>query len=94
MVWPHNTLAPFHIAKRVADMQTLSRMTGKDFSGPTPEIRAPEIPTYSPAPETTNEAPAADRPAKPARKKSRTPAASDGVEILGDVETFDIDVDE
>lgn len=26
---------------RVADLQTLARMTGKDFSGPTPEIRAP-----------------------------------------------------
>lgn len=24
-------------------MQTLSRMTGKDFSGPTPEIRAPVV---------------------------------------------------
>lgn len=71
-------------------------MTGKDFSGPTPEIRAPEIPTYvTPAPnESTNEGPATDRPAKQNRKKSRTPAASDGVEILGDVETFDLDVDE
>ena len=29
------------------DMQTLSRMTGKDFSGPTPEIRAPVRPNLS-----------------------------------------------
>ncbi|EIM92243.1 uncharacterized protein STEHIDRAFT_151579 [Stereum hirsutum FP-91666 SS1] len=29
------------------DMQTLSRMTGKDFSGPTPEIRAPTRPNLS-----------------------------------------------
>lgn len=28
-------------------MQTLSRMTGKDFSGPTPEIRAPTRPNLS-----------------------------------------------
>lgn len=28
----------------IADMQTLSRMTGKDFSGPTPVIKAPTPP--------------------------------------------------
>ncbi|KAI0082112.1 hypothetical protein K474DRAFT_1634011 [Panus rudis PR-1116 ss-1] len=27
--------------RRPYDIQTLSRMTGKDFSGPTPDIRAP-----------------------------------------------------
>lgn len=27
--------------KIIADIETLSRLTGKDFSGPTPEIRAP-----------------------------------------------------
>src|ERR1700709_2427648 len=31
----------------VLDMQTLSRMTGKDFSGPTPEIRPPPVLTLA-----------------------------------------------
>lgn len=68
-------------------MQTLSRLTGKDFSGPTPEIIAPEIPTFvDEPPEAPSESEKGGR--KP-RKKSRTPATSDA-EVMGDVETFDI----
>lgn len=69
----------------MADIATLSRMTGKDFSGPTPEIRAPtpirstelEQPTETENPITA--------PVK--RKKSRTPSLHDaGVEIVGDID--------
>jgi transcription factor TFIIIB component B'' len=68
------------------DMQTLSRMTGKDFSGPTPEIRAPTPLTlaenpFEPDPETT---------ATDIRKKSHTPHLNhEGGEIVGEVADFD-----
>lgn len=69
-------------------MEALSRMTGKDFSGPTPEIRIPERLRLDDEEEETDAAPS-ELSAKP-RKKSRTPSAND-VEILGDIETFDLD---
>lgn|SRR6266850_6985268 len=50
-----------------SDMQTLSRMTGKDFSGPIPVIRAKPPPNLEP----TN--PETERAANAARKQSRTP---------------------
>lgn len=50
-----------------SDMQTLSRMTGKDFSGPVPMIRAKSPPNLEP----TN--PEAERAATAVRKPSRTP---------------------
>ncbi|KAH8119876.1 hypothetical protein DFH11DRAFT_1685346 [Phellopilus nigrolimitatus] len=68
------------------DMQTLSRLTGRDFSGPTPEIRAPEIPTLAEEPQGE---PTPEQPARKTRKKSRTPCTTDDVEVMGDVETFD-----
>lgn len=79
-----------------ADMQTLSRLTGKDFSGPTPEIRAPEMPTLTePTEATGRETTEPEKITRPARKKSRTPSvAESGVEVLGDVETFDLGDDE
>lgn len=61
-------------------MQTLSRMTGKDFSGPTPEIRAPTRPNLSQldGQETEGSGPAAgpsgDGTSTPA--KSSTPGPS------------------
>lgn len=78
------------------DMQTLSRLTGKDFSGPTPEIRAPEVATLAePVPSSQPES-GTDRPASGAlhakivRKKSRTPStAGDAVEILGNIDDFE-----
>lgn len=75
------------------DMQTLSRLTGKDFSGPTPEIRMPEMPTLAPALEV-HEEPSSEGITRNIRKKSRTPAASDGVEILGDVDSYNAGVDD
>jgi len=48
-------------------MQTLSRMTGKDFSGPVPVIRAKPPPNLEPSNPDTESALIA------ARKQSRTP---------------------
>ncbi|EIW64248.1 uncharacterized protein TRAVEDRAFT_158315 [Trametes versicolor FP-101664 SS1] len=67
------------------DIETLSRMTGKDFSGPTPEIRAP-TPLRSTELETASELPAPSS-TRTIRKKSRTPSAAEaGVEIVGDID--------
>jgi transcription factor TFIIIB component B'' len=49
------------------DMQTLSRMTGKDFSGPVPVIRAKPPPNLEPSNPDTESASIASR------KQSRTP---------------------
>ena len=68
-------------------------MTGKDFSGPTPEIRVPERLRLD---EEEEEQPVDDGAEQSStkgkikpRKKSRTPSMAD-VEVLGDVETFDL----
>ncbi|KAJ3505150.1 hypothetical protein NLJ89_g7560 [Agrocybe chaxingu] len=75
------------------DVKTLSRMTGKDFSGPVPEIRAPPLPPKIAAPEveeddaaTQNEGPS--RPAKRSRSKSQGLNDSDVV-VIGDAANFD-----
>lgn len=74
-----------------SDIATLSRMTGKDFSGPTPEIRAPtpvrssELHPDDPPPNPTS-------PGSPrvVRKKSKTPNLRDaGVEVIGSVDEFE-----
>ncbi|KAI0639559.1 hypothetical protein C8Q77DRAFT_1081822 [Trametes polyzona] len=71
--------------RRPYDIATLSRMTGKDFSGPTPEIRAPTS-LRSTELGTTTDAPAPPSP-KVVRKKSRTPSAHEaGVEIVGNID--------
>ncbi|KAJ7897071.1 hypothetical protein B0H14DRAFT_2494789 [Mycena olivaceomarginata] len=69
------------------DMKTLTRLTGRDFSGPTPIIKAPTPP---PLPE-----PAADAPSEPEtfhvvrkRSRSRTAPSMEGVQILGDAESY------
>ncbi|KAH9858041.1 hypothetical protein C2E23DRAFT_855937 [Lenzites betulinus] len=73
------------------DIATLSRMTGKDFSGPTPEIRAP-TPLRSTELETIAE-PAAASSGRVVRKKSKTPSIQEaGVEIIGDID--DVEKDE
>ncbi|KAF8274116.1 hypothetical protein EI94DRAFT_1714765 [Lactarius quietus] len=54
------------------DMQTLSKMTGKDFSGPVPVIRTKAHPNMEPThPETEDVAPSA------IRKQSRTPGPAE-----------------
>ncbi|KAI0275043.1 hypothetical protein BC834DRAFT_839996 [Gloeopeniophorella convolvens] len=63
----------FCLANRVPyDMQTLSRMTGKDFSGPVPVIRAKTPPNMEP---TNPEAEGAS--SAPVRKQSRTPGPAE-----------------
>ncbi|KAF7347654.1 HTH myb-type domain-containing protein [Mycena venus] len=70
------------------DMNTLGRLTGRDFSGPTPIIKAPTPP---PMPE-----PAADAPSEPesphvVRKRSRSRTAipsTEGVQIIGDADSY------
>nr|GAT48459.1 predicted protein [Mycena chlorophos] len=72
------------------DMNTLTRLTGKDFSGPTPIIKVP-----SPPPAMDKDADPPIEPETPAtvRKRSRSRALSaastgDGVEIIGDVASY------
>jgi transcription factor TFIIIB component B'' len=74
------------------DMKTLERMTGKDFSGPIPEIRAPppSVPSSRRAQEqeSTEDAGAQNKTgAKQVKKRSRsrTGGLEDGVVIIGDV---------
>ena len=80
------------------DIATLSRMTGKDFSGPVPEIKGPEPVLHSP----NNNAPDSQSPTQPTesllasskgkkRSQSRKARVSveDGVVILGNADTFE-----
>jgi len=68
------------------DMQTLSRMTGKDFSGPVPEIRAPAVLSLA-----EPDKPEDDEPLVGARNMSTTGLVSNGAEVLGDASAFDKD---
>ncbi|KAH7909792.1 hypothetical protein BJ138DRAFT_1010140 [Hygrophoropsis aurantiaca] len=72
------------------DIQTLARMTGKDFSGPTPEIRAPTVLTLAepqePIPEQSG-----GQPSDMTKKQSDTPGIiedEDEEEILGDISSY------
>lgn len=67
------------------DMETLSRMTGKDFSGPVPEIRAP---TPRPNVEVNNSAVDEERSATrptPKRNNNKKRVTDDGVVVIGEV---------
>ena len=74
------------------DMVTLTRMTGKDFSGPVPEIRAPPQPI--PIVATSHEdidSQTDVTPQQQAKKRSRSKSqlgVEDGVIVVGDVDTF------
>lgn len=71
--------------RRPFDIATLSRMTGKDFSGPTPVIRAP-TPLRSSQLDTGQPTETPDSPAA-VRKQSRTPGPSDyAEEVLGNID--------
>ena len=79
-------------------MHTLSRMTGRDFSGPPPEIRVPELPKPAQSsPDQNQERPPQETEgkadmgplARKQRKRSKTPALTDDVEVVGDIENFD-----
>lgn len=72
-----------------ADIQTLARMTGKDFSGPVPVIKAPTflkmVEDEPPPQQGKDETPTL-------RKKSHTPGmqpAGEVEEVLGDVDDFE-----
>ncbi|KAG6885262.1 hypothetical protein C0993_003952 [Termitomyces sp. T159_Od127] len=72
-------------------METLSRMTGKDFSGPVPEIRVPTPPVFV-QPEASNmeqEAPAPESTRKKP-KKNRRGHLDDGVVVVGDADSKSI----
>ncbi|TFK36941.1 hypothetical protein BDQ12DRAFT_633318 [Crucibulum laeve] len=75
------------------DMNTLSRMTGKDFSGPVPEIRTP-TPVLM-VPEVIQDAPASQKETgnivenTRKRKSRKRDASNDGVVIVGSAETFE-----
>ena len=79
-----------------SDMKTLSRMTGKDFSGPVPEIRIP-LPMPPPTAPTEGEGNASNsvpventslRVKKRSRSRSHGGTES-GVLVLGDADTFE-----
>ncbi|KAJ8516139.1 hypothetical protein ONZ45_g6517 [Pleurotus djamor] len=72
------------------DISTLSRMTGKDFTGPCPEIRtpAPKAPPVALAP--TTDAATSQKPSVKVKKRSRSRsmALNDDVQIIGSADTF------
>ena len=70
-------------------MQMLARMTGKDFSGPIPDIRAP-TPTPIP-PRSVAEDAEAEEPSSFVKKRqhSKKRTSSDAV-IVGNVENFEV----
>ncbi|KAH0837993.1 hypothetical protein J3R83DRAFT_6230 [Lanmaoa asiatica] len=68
------------------DMQTLSRMTGMDFSGPTPEIRAPEALSLV---EPQNNLETTQAPAPGQAVGSSSTIAEHVQEVVGDISSFD-----
>ena len=75
-------------------MITLARMTGKNFSGPVPEIRVPShlIPTPIAAPsqediESQTDVPSRQNVKKRSRSKSQS-GVENGVVVVGDADTF------
>ncbi|ETW87056.1 hypothetical protein HETIRDRAFT_308457 [Heterobasidion irregulare TC 32-1] len=90
------------------DMKTLSRMTGKDFSGPTPVIIAPARPNLAQlslhtaasqagANNPTDQDNAPSRPSSAtgsrAHAKKHGRKKDDGVEVLGAIDSVDWDAD-
>lgn len=65
-------------------MQTLSRMTGKDFSGPAPIIKSPTPPRLPD--ENTLAGDHADADDEVVRKQSVTPATVENEEIISNIE--------
>lgn len=71
--------------RRPYDMQTLSRMTGKDFDGPTPEIRAPPTLSLADQPKGVER----DEQHKENTTKTLPTNLESGEEVLGEVSTFE-----
>ncbi|KAH6916958.1 hypothetical protein BKA70DRAFT_318385 [Coprinopsis sp. MPI-PUGE-AT-0042] len=79
------------------DIATLSRMTGKDFSGPVPEIRAPTPrPSLAPPPANNTESEAEEVSSSKRKPKRRAKSATeeDGVVVLGDIGSVQIDAED
>ena len=70
------------------DMKTLSRMTGKDFSGPVPEIRVPTPPVLD-AVAAATEAQVSEASTAKKVKRRKSASRDDGVQIVGDVNSFE-----
>ncbi|KAJ7492417.1 hypothetical protein FB451DRAFT_1218231 [Mycena latifolia] len=69
------------------DMKTLGRLTGRDFSGPVPVIR---VPTPPPVPESAPQAEQEpETPLVRKRSRSRTLPSTEGVQIIGDADSYD-----
>ena len=73
-------------------MVTLARMTGKDFSGPVPEIRVPPQPIPIVAPsqqdiDSQNDVTPQQHSKKRSRSKSQL-GVEDDVIVVGDVDSF------
>ncbi|KAJ7110002.1 hypothetical protein C8R44DRAFT_801142 [Mycena epipterygia] len=70
------------------DMNTLGRLTGRDFSGPVPVIRVPTPPPI-PDPDTQVQSEAETPLVVRKRSRSRTLPSAEGVQIIGDADTYD-----
>lgn len=70
----------------VSDIATLSRMTGKDFSGPTPDIRAPTPVRMPELPEGPPKEVVEAELAPVKKRRGKKAAKVDDVEILGDID--------
>lgn len=77
----HKTLVSGYSTHLSTDIQTLSRLTGKDFSGPTPVIRARETLQSSELAVTQSE----QEPQEAVRESTNSAVAEAGVGILGHV---------
>ena len=76
------------------DVQTLSRMTGKDFSGPTPEIRAPtpvRLDIVSNDSEGQGQGSRSNESAKKRVTKKAPSVVEENVEVLGNLSDLDDD---
>lgn len=64
-------------------------MTGKDFSGPTPVIRAPTPVQSKELDSNASVQPEATAAPKATREKNKAPAVKGGEEILGSIDDLD-----
>lgn len=78
----------------IPDIAYLSLMTGKDFSGPTPEIRAPSRPTIPPPVAEEQAEPTHSEPAPaPKARRTKRSGTEEGLMIVGDASTMVPDFD-
>ncbi|KAF9225414.1 hypothetical protein BS17DRAFT_700127 [Gyrodon lividus] len=73
---------------RPYDIQTLSRMTGKDFSGPTPEIRAPAVLSLA-EPQNNRGGSQPTTTGTGHAEEALSVITESGEEVLGDISSFD-----